>query len=83
MHQDNINGITFNDRPQMTSIKIVPFFCFSSGAASPRTELLHNLDQGKDYVGETMYSNTFNTQVRAALRMGKWKLLTGDPSMFL
>ena len=52
---------------------------FSSGAESPRKELLHNIDPLRERVGENMYPDTFNTQIRAAIRSGRWKLLTGNP----
>ncbi|XP_072036039.1 arylsulfatase B-like [Amphiura filiformis] len=61
----------------------------STGSSSPRTEILHNIDPlqpppksglidnsiDKGYKA----NNVFNTSIRAAIRVGDWKLITGDP----
>ncbi|XP_053557347.1 arylsulfatase B [Bombina bombina] len=68
----------------------------SEGSASPRVEILHNIDPLYEDTtpcstsNETTKSITsgssskwedslFNVSVHAAIRHGKWKLLTGDP----
>ncbi|XP_019630630.1 PREDICTED: arylsulfatase B-like isoform X2 [Branchiostoma belcheri] len=54
----------------------------STGALSPRTEILHNIDPLKALsslqFSYKLYSDVFNTSVYAALRSGDWKLLTGS-----
>ncbi|XP_013382182.1 arylsulfatase B-like [Lingula anatina] len=51
----------------------------SKNAPSPRTELLHNIDPLFTKSGTPAYSGTFDTSTRAAFRMGKWKIITGNP----
>nr|XP_054768781.1 arylsulfatase J-like [Lytechinus pictus] len=45
----------------------------SSNASSPRKELLHNIDPWPNQPKE------FSSNISAAIRVGHWKLLTGDP----
>ncbi|XP_033112648.1 arylsulfatase J-like isoform X1 [Anneissia japonica] len=52
--------------------------CISENKASPRKEILHNIDPVtviKD--GKKWKNSTFDVRVRAALRSGDWKILTG------
>ena len=49
--------------------------CFSS----PRKEILHNIDPLFDPAGVPKYNGTFKTSTRAALRVGDWKIITGEP----
>ncbi|XP_046580313.1 arylsulfatase B-like [Haliotis rubra] len=51
----------------------------SEGGASPRKELLHNIDILTQPKGAKLFNNTFDTRIRAAIRVGDWKLITGDP----
>ncbi|ELT97571.1 hypothetical protein CAPTEDRAFT_178894 [Capitella teleta] len=50
----------------------------SDGAEGPRTEILHNIDPLNGKRGKRT-EEVFDNTVRAALRMNKWKLLTGEP----
>jgi len=51
----------------------------SYNIASPRKELLHNIDILYPKKGEDTFPGSWDTRVRAALRVGDWKLITGDP----
>ncbi|XP_058576071.1 arylsulfatase I [Neofelis nebulosa] len=54
----------------------------SEGRASPRTEILHNIDPLYNHARHGSLEAGFgiwNTAVQAAIRVGEWKLLTGDP----
>ena len=52
---------------------------FSKKDLSPRKELLHNIDPLYDQRGKRLFPDEFDTRVRAALRVGDWKIITGDP----
>ena len=61
-------------------MNIVCSSCFlRDGKASTRTEILHNIDPLSPLQGSRLYNDTFDTRVRAAIRVGDYKLLTGDP----
>ncbi len=51
----------------------------SMNKTSPRKELLHNIDPLHPRHGRTYIKGTFDQRHRAAIRVGDWKLLTGDP----
>ncbi|KAJ8305135.1 hypothetical protein KUTeg_017314 [Tegillarca granosa] len=51
----------------------------SQGADSQREVILHNIDPLYRRSGNPVYTNTFDTSVRAAIRWGDWKLITGNP----
>ncbi|XP_071089844.1 arylsulfatase J-like [Haliotis cracherodii] len=51
----------------------------SEGGKSPRKEILHNIDPLTHPMGQKLYNNTFDTRIRAAIRVGNWKLITGNP----
>lgn len=51
----------------------------SSGLPSKRHILLHNIDILMRKKGMSRYNGTFDTRVRAAIRVGDMKLITGNP----
>ncbi|XP_078407303.1 arylsulfatase I-like [Cetorhinus maximus] len=54
----------------------------SEGKKSPRTEILHNIDPLHNHAKFGSWKeghNLWNTAIQAAIRLGDWKLLTGDP----
>lgn len=53
----------------------------SEGAPSARAELLHNIDPLTKLSGEKRFEHTFDVRVRAAIRVGDWKLITGAPGV--
>ena len=54
--------------------------CFrSQGQSSPRSEILHNIDILFPPKGDNLYPDIFDTRIRAAIRVGDYKLITGDP----
>ena len=52
----------------------------SDGEPSPRKEILHNIDPVQPKRGSELNIGQFDNRVRAAIRVGNWKLITGDPS---
>uniref|UniRef100_UPI00398F5688 arylsulfatase I-like n=1 Tax=Pristiophorus japonicus TaxID=55135 RepID=UPI00398F5688 len=54
----------------------------SEGKKSPRTEILHNIDPLYNHAKLGSWEEghrLWNTAIQAAIRVGPWKLLTGDP----
>ena len=56
---------------------------FSEGSTSPRTELLHNIDPLYDPGGNRHPDSKFDNRIRAALRMGDYKIVTGNPGILV
>nr|XP_022327230.1 arylsulfatase B-like [Crassostrea virginica] len=46
---------------------------------NPRKSILHNIDPMYPPVGERVPSSPFDNRIRASVRMGDWKLITGNP----
>jgi len=46
---------------------------------SPRKEILHNIDPLMPKHGSKLNVSKFDNRVQAAIRVGKWKLITGNP----
>ena len=52
----------------------------SDNASTPRNEILHNIDPVWMRKGQnSSHPGDYDVTVRAAIRVGDWKLLTGDP----
>ena len=45
---------------------------------SPRNEIVHVINPLKSLVGDNLFPDIFDTRVQAALRMGPWKIATGN-----
>ncbi|KAK3800064.1 hypothetical protein RRG08_015032 [Elysia crispata] len=66
----NLNGTKLDGYNQWSTI--------SKGTASPRNVILHNIDILRPRLGKPAVKGTFDTSVRAAIRVGDYKLITGD-----
>jgi len=51
----------------------------TDGDPSPRKELLHNIDPLTKKHGSLLNISNFDNRVQAAIRVGNWKLITGNP----
>ncbi|GFR73116.1 arylsulfatase B [Elysia marginata] len=51
----------------------------STGASTTRKWVLHNIDSKNKKKGKKLFPDTFDTRIRAAIRVGKYKLITGNP----
>jgi len=51
----------------------------SDAEPSPRKELLHNIDPLTPKHGSRLNISKFDNRVQAAIRVGNWKLITGNP----
>ena len=54
----------------------------SRGTASPRKELLHNIDLLRWKRGVNLNISRFDNRIAAAIRVGDWKLITGFPGIY-
>lgn len=59
------------------NIYMLSLALISEGAESPRVELLHNIDP-LDTHGSYLNISDFDNRITAAIRVGKWKLITGN-----
>ena len=50
----------------------------NKGTASARKVILHNIDILRPRLGKPAFNDTLDTSVRAAIRVGHYKLITGD-----
>uniref|UniRef100_A0A7N8XJW0 Arylsulfatase I-like n=1 Tax=Mastacembelus armatus TaxID=205130 RepID=A0A7N8XJW0_9TELE len=66
-------GGNISQSPGLDGFDVWP--TISEGKDSPRHEILHNIDPLKTKKGNVIW----DTSVQAAIRVGDWKLLTGDP----
>ena len=54
-------------------------FAFSGDLPSARTELLHGIDVVIPSNGAARPGSPFDVRTAAAIRVGDWKLVTGNP----
>ena len=67
---------------ETTGLKVDGFDVWKSitdGEPSPRKELLHNIDPLTPKHGSLLNISKFDNRVQAAIRVGNWKLITGNP----
>ena len=64
-------------------MNLFAYASYSQGDPSPRVELLHNIDPlfapPTNTSMPVMGKKVFNETIRAAIRLGDWKLITGSP----
>lgn len=53
--------------------------CSEGSAVNQRSSILHNIDPLFQPVGHRLPKSPFDNRVRAAVRSGDWKLITGSP----
>lgn len=59
---------------------VTRYVCVHSyGSKSARTEILHNIDPLMLLRGKRIRDSPFDNRVMAAIRVDKWKLITGNP----
>ncbi|GFO13309.1 arylsulfatase b [Plakobranchus ocellatus] len=66
----NLNGTKLDGYDQWNTI--------NKGTASPREVILHNIDILRPRLGQPIFNSTFDSSIRAAIRVGDYKLITGD-----
>ncbi|XP_064616011.1 arylsulfatase B-like [Liolophura sinensis] len=67
----SLNGTKLDGHDQWETI--------SQGKPSSRQEILHNIDPLSKKTGQPLRNASFDNTVRAALRVGDWKIITGGP----
>uniref|UniRef100_A0A8D0DUE5 Arylsulfatase family member I n=1 Tax=Salvator merianae TaxID=96440 RepID=A0A8D0DUE5_SALMN len=73
-------GGNISDADDLDGYNVWP--SISEGKPSPRTEILHNIDPLYNHAKYGSWESGFgiwNTAIQASVRVGDWKLLTGDP----
>ncbi|GFO13313.1 arylsulfatase b [Plakobranchus ocellatus] len=65
----NLNGTKLDGYDQWNTI--------NKGTASPREVILHNIDILYPRLGKPILNGTFDSSIRAAIRVGDYKLITG------
>lgn len=53
--------------------------CSEGSAVNQRSSILHNIDPLFQPVGHRLPKSPFDNRIRAAVRFGDWKLITGSP----
>ncbi|KAK3749068.1 hypothetical protein RRG08_034043 [Elysia crispata] len=70
-------GIRLNSSLGLDGVNQWPMI--RDGKPSARTEILHNIDILTPLQGSRVYKDKFDTRIKAAIRVGDYKLITGDP----
>jgi len=72
-------GLTGRDTAGLNVDGLDVWKSISDGKPSPRKELLHNIDPLLPRRGPRLNISKFDNRIRAAIRVGNWKLITGNP----
>ena len=63
---------------KIAHIILISHFVFSNNVLSQRKELLHNINPIIGKIGQRKCNDSFDNRIRAAIRVGDMKLLTGN-----